>query len=74
MNDYEKNLSELKKITQTFAEQSLSLEESVALFEAGVKLADGAVRALQTTYGKIMELKVEMDKVFTVPFEGERNG
>ncbi len=72
MNDYEKNLNELREITRTFSEGELSLEESVALFEKGVKAADSAMKELKKTYGKIMELKTEMDSVFTVPFEGER--
>ena len=73
MNSYEKNLSELKKITAAFSEESLSLEESVALFERGVKLADAAVGELKKTYGRMMELKEEMDGVFALSFDGGRN-
>lgn len=72
MNKYEDNLRQLQEIADRFTTGELSLTESVQLFELGVRLADEAVSELKTTYGKITELKREMDKVFEAPFEGER--
>ena len=72
MNHYEKNLEELRNISQQFSEGSLSLAESVKLFEKGVRLAEEAVTELRQTQGKINELKREMDRVLEVPFEGDR--
>jgi len=55
-NNFENSLLELEKIIKKLENNDVSLEESIALFEKGVKLADSCRKTLETAEEKITTL------------------
>lgn len=69
--DFEKKLGRLEEIVQLMEKSEISLEESLKLFEEGVKLSRECQSQLATAESKIEKL-VSIDpqgNVVTEPFE-----
>ncbi len=56
MADFEKHLTALESIVDRLERGDLSLEDSVRLFEEGVKLSDACKKELEAAEGKIQIL------------------
>ncbi len=54
--DFEKSLSELEKIIQKLEKGECSLEESITLFEQGIKYTDECRSALENAKNRITDL------------------
>ena len=60
--DYEKSLDELEKIVEELQNGDISLDESIKLFERGIKLSDECRKTLETARQKITSLTEEEQK------------
>jgi exodeoxyribonuclease VII small subunit len=56
MADFEKQLTALESVVERLEQGDLSLEESVQLFEEGMKLSDACKKELEAAEGKIQLL------------------
>jgi exodeoxyribonuclease VII small subunit len=56
MADFEKQLTALESVVERLEQGDLSLEESVRLFEEGIKLSDACKKELEAAEGKIQLL------------------
>lgn len=56
MADFEKNLNALEAVVERLERGDLSLEDSVRLFEEGMKLSDVCKKELEEAEGKIQIL------------------
>ena len=56
MADFEKQLTALETVVERLERGDLSLEESVRLFEEGMKLSDACKKELEAAEGKIQLL------------------
>lgn len=56
MADFEKKLTDLETIVQKLEQGELPLEESVRLFEEGMKLSDDCKKELDTAEGRVQLL------------------
>ena len=56
MPDFEKQLTALEKVVERLEQGDLSLEESLQLFEEGIKLSDACKKELEGAEGKIQLL------------------
>lgn len=66
---FEKNLERLEAIVRTLEQGEVPLEESLALFEEGVRLARLCSKRLDDVEGKIeVLLRMEDDNPVTAPF------
>ena len=54
--DFEKSIKELEKIANNLENEQISLDESIALFEKGVKLAKDCSEYLESAKQKIVSL------------------
>jgi exodeoxyribonuclease VII small subunit len=54
--DFEKKLTDLETIVQKLEQGELPLEESVRLFEEGMKLSDDCKKELDTAEGRVQLL------------------
>lgn len=54
--DFEKSLKELEKIANSLENDKISLDESISLFEKGVKLSKDCSIYLETAKQKIISL------------------
>jgi exodeoxyribonuclease VII small subunit len=81
MADFEKQLTALENVVERLERGDLSLEESLQLFEEGIKLSDACKKELEAAEGKI-QLLVDRGKsgMKVVDFdpkenvEGDQNG
>ncbi|MBQ4119730.1 MAG: exodeoxyribonuclease VII small subunit [Clostridia bacterium] len=55
-NNFEKSLIELENIIKNLENDEVSLEESIALFEKGIKLSNECRKTLETAENKIITL------------------
>lgn len=55
-NSFEKSLNQLEDIINKLENDSVSLDESIALFEKGVKLSNECRKTLETAEQKIISL------------------
>ncbi len=62
-NTFEENLSRLEEISTLLESEELGLDESISLFEEGIKLSKNCMSALKKAELKITELKSELSKV-----------
>ncbi len=62
-NTFEENLSRLEEISTLLESEELGLDESISLFEEGIKLSKSCMTALKKTKLKITELKSELSEV-----------
>jgi exodeoxyribonuclease VII small subunit len=81
MADFEKQLTALENVVERLERGDLSLEESLQLFEEGIKLSDACKKELEAAEGKIQLLVdrgksgmkvVDFDEKETV--EGDQKG
>ncbi len=56
MADFEKQLTALESVVERLERGDLSLEESLQLFEEGIKLSDACKKELEAAEGKIQLL------------------
>ena len=56
MADFEKQLTALENVVERLERGDLSLEESLQLFEEGIKLSDACKKELEAAEGKIQLL------------------
>ena len=63
MADFERNLTELEKVVERLEQGDLSLEESVKLFEEGVKLSASCKQELEAAEGKVQILMEQGGKL-----------
>ena len=56
MASFEKQLTALESVVERLEQGELSLEESVRLFEEGLKLSDACKKELEAAEGKIQML------------------
>ncbi len=54
--DFEKSIKELEKIANNLENEQISLDESIALFEKGVKLSKDCSEYLESAKQKIVSL------------------
>ena len=62
-NTFEENLSRLEEISTLLENEELGLDESISLFEEGIKLSKSCMTALKKAELKITELKSELSEV-----------
>ena len=62
-NTFEENLSRLEEISTLLESEELGLDESISLFEEGIKLSKSSMTALKKAELKITELKSELSEV-----------
>ena len=62
-NNFEENLSRLEEIGALLEGEELGLDESISLFEEGIKLSKSCMTALKKAELKITELKSELSEV-----------
>jgi exodeoxyribonuclease VII small subunit len=62
-NTFEENLSRLEEISTLLEGEELGLDESISLFEEGIKLSKNCMTALKKAELKITELKSELSEV-----------
>lgn len=68
---FEENLSRLEEISTMLESEELGLDESISLFEEGIKLSKSCMTELKNAELKITELKSELSEV--IPEEDEEN-
>ncbi len=76
MAKFEEQLTALEKVVEKLERGELSLDESVALFEEGVRLSTACKKELDAAEGRIQALTEEgdgevRDLELTMPDEGE---
>jgi exodeoxyribonuclease VII small subunit len=59
MADFERKLTDLEAIVERLEQGDLSLEESVRLFEEGMKLSESCKQELESAEGRIQVLMAE---------------
>lgn len=59
MADFERKLTDLETIVERLEQGDLSLEESVRLFEEGMKLSESCKQELESAEGRIQVLMAE---------------
>jgi len=62
-NTFEVNLSRLEEISTLLEGEELGLDESISLFEEGIKLSKSCMTSLKKAELKITELKSELSEV-----------
>ena len=70
MPKFEDCLQQLEKIVEQLERGDLSLEESLKLFEEGVRLSNACRQDLEAAEGKVEILMKQGDKMQAEPFEG----
>ena len=70
MKSFEENLTRLEELTQNIRKQDISLEDALATFEEGIKLAKTLEKDIEKIEGKIqilMNQPVKADPASPVP-------
>ena len=62
-NTFEVNLSRLEEISALLESEELGLDDSISLFEEGIKLSKSCITSLKKAELKITELKSELSEV-----------
>ena len=62
-NTFEVNLSRLEEISALLESEELGLDDSISLFEEGIKLSKSCMTALKKAELKITELKSDLSEV-----------
>ncbi len=62
-NTFEENLARLEEISTLLESEELGLDESISLFEEGIKLSKNCMSVLKKAELKITELKSELSEV-----------
>jgi exodeoxyribonuclease VII small subunit len=61
MKKFEERLSRLEELSETIRDPDLALEEALACFEEGIKLAKGLEKDLEKIEGKVQILMNQPD-------------
>jgi exodeoxyribonuclease VII small subunit len=69
---FEECLQRLEMIVDELEKGDLALEQSLALFEEGMKLSDSCRKELEEAEGKVEILLKQNGKLQAEPFEAER--
>ena len=72
MPKFEECLQRLEMIVNELEKGDLALEQSLALFEEGMKLSDSCRKELEEAEGKVEILLKQNGKLQAEPFEPER--
>lgn len=70
MPKFEDCLQQLEKIVEQLEKGDLSLEQSLKLFEEGVRLSNSCRQELEAAEGKVEILMKQGNKLHPEPFEG----
>jgi exodeoxyribonuclease VII small subunit len=62
-NSFEKDLTRLEEISILLDSEDIGLEESIALYEEGIKLSKSCITALKKAELKITELKKDLSEI-----------
>jgi exodeoxyribonuclease VII small subunit len=62
-NNFEKDLARLEEISSLLDNENIGLEESIALYEEGIKLSKTCLTTLKKAELKITELKKDMSEI-----------
>jgi len=62
-NNFEKDLARLEEISSLLDSENIGLEESIALYEEGIKLSKTCLTTLKKAELKITELKKDMSEI-----------
>jgi exodeoxyribonuclease VII small subunit len=62
-SSFEENLTRLEEISNLLDSEELGLDESISLFEEGIKLSKTCITALKKAELKITELKSELSEI-----------
>jgi len=62
-NNFEKDLARLEEISSLLDSENIVLEESIALYEEGIKLSKTCLTTLKKAELKITELKKDMSEI-----------
>ncbi|MFI3167619.1 MAG: exodeoxyribonuclease VII small subunit [Bacillota bacterium] len=65
---FEEGTKKLDEIISKLESEETSFEESIALFENGVKITKQCLDVLQESKGKITKIKEELDGLVETPF------
>ena len=71
MADFEKRLTDLEAVVERLERGDLPLEESVRLFEEGMKLSESCKKELDAAEGRIQVLMQQGGKMQAQPMEIE---
>jgi len=71
---FEASLEELERVVKQLEKGDLPLEQSLALFETGMKLSAGCKRQLEEAENRVEILMKRGTEVVAVPFSPEQNG
>lgn len=72
MPSFEESLKKLESVVERLEKGDLPLEESLKLFEEGVKLSEACKKQLESAEGKVQTLLKQRDGSFkTEPFPNE---
>ena len=63
---FEQDLTRLEEISRILEEDNVELEDSISLFEEGVKLSKSCLKTIKEAELKITELKSELGKLTKV--------
>lgn len=73
-SNFEKDLQRLEFISQSLESESITLEESIKLYEEGIILSKKLLKTLNEAELKINQLKVELnDSISKTKFELKEN-
>lgn len=70
-NTFEQSLNRLEAITQQLEKGEMPLEDSIALFEEGVRLSKECMITLNELQGRIVLLTKQNDQLVEIDFEPE---
>jgi len=62
-NNFEKDLARLEQISSLLDSEDVGLEESISLYEEGIKLSRSCITTLKKAELKISELKKNLSKI-----------
>ena len=62
-NNFEKDLARLEEISSLLDSENIGLEESITLYEEGIKLSKTCLTTLKKAELKITELKKDMSEI-----------
>ena len=62
-NSFEEDLKRLEEISSTLESENIELDDSMSLYEEGVKLSKNCLQTLKKAELKITELRNELGKI-----------
>ncbi|MCH5165756.1 MAG: exodeoxyribonuclease VII small subunit [Clostridiales bacterium] len=72
--DFEKKIAELQRIVEKLeSDSSVSLEDSMKLYESGLELTKECVQDLNAMQSRISDLNRQLDSILQQPLFGDRD-